>query len=33
MIPTLYVIFEKRWPRTLVDETSEGVQPPSDSRR
>ena len=30
LIPTLYVIFEERWPRTLVDEASEDVEPASD---
>jgi len=30
LIPTLYVIFEERRPCTLVDETSEDVEPPSD---
>jgi multidrug efflux pump subunit AcrB len=30
LIPTLYVIFEERWPRTLVDEASEDEEPASD---
>jgi multidrug efflux pump subunit AcrB len=30
LIPTLYVIFEERWPRTLVDEAGEDVEPASD---
>ena len=30
LIPTLYVIFEERWPRTLVEEAGEDVEPASD---
>ena len=30
LIPTLYVIFEERFPRTLVDEVSQEAQSASD---
>ena len=30
LIPTLYVIFEERFPRTLVDEASQEAQSASD---